>query len=155
MNFYIMNKDTPVAEIICSDINGIEQIYLNNIINNNIVPLSIRNGLSINDWIRNRLVMSHRKDIMKMFKSIGITKTADILQVTKGISLNDTYWIKSATSKTTWSSVSPYRNSLNKEIADYSFTSSRTVSNKQITHSPDFATSGNFPKCWKRINNKI
>ena len=90
------------------------------------------------------------KEFLVKYKDV-ISQTADV----QGISLNDTYWIKRVDSKKTWKSVSPYSNPLNRSIADYSFMSDRRINGKLITHSPDFATSGQFPKCWKRINNTI
>ena len=156
MNFYIMNKDTIVAEFICQSIGPVKQIYISDILREDLLPISIKNGFLFNDWLNSRLVLSHRTNIMEMFSQIGITNIEDILQITRGVSLNDTYWVKSAVEeKTKWNSVSPYTNPLNRDIANYSFDNARVINSKKITHSPDFATSGQFPKCWKKMNGNI
>ena len=149
--FYIMNKDVQVAEFIVSS-EPYPQLNITEIFIDSLLPLPIY-AIGFNKWLDNRLILSHRRNVMKMFAQIGITKLEDVLVVTKGISLNDTYWVKEAGSRITWKGISPYTNPLNKEIADYSF--DRTVEGKNITHSPDFATSGHYPKCWKRINGNL
>ena len=152
--FYLMNKDIIVASFICNSI-GIKNISITDIYRYNLLPIGIKNGLLFSDWLNNRLVLSHRKNITEMFSSIGIVNQEDILQITKGISLNDTFWVKEVNSKIKWRAVSPYTNPINKEIANYSFSEARLVDGKAISHSADFATSGQFPKCWKRIDNDI
>ena len=152
--FYLMNKDTKVAEFICDSI-GIKNVNFTDVYRKELLPIGIRNGLLLSEWLNNRLVLSHRKNIIEMFSSIGIINQEDMLQITKGISLNDTFWVKEVSSKTKWRSVSPYTNPINKEIANYSFSEARFVDGKAISHSADFATPGQFPKCWKRIANDI
>jgi hypothetical protein len=61
--------------------------------------------------------------------------------------------VKRDTSKKTWSTVSLFRTSFNKSVADYSFTGN--LPDKNIGSSPDFSTDGTFPKCWVRENNSI
>ncbi len=152
--FYLMNKDTRVASFICNSI-GIKNISITDIYREELLPIGIRNGLLFSDWLNNRLVLSHRKNIVEMFNNIGIVNQEDVLQITKGISLNDTFWVKDVNSNIKWKSISPYTNPLNREIANYSFSEARLVDGKAISHSADFATSGQFPKCWKRIDNDI
>lgn len=151
MDFYIMNKDIEVAIFRCSYTCNIEQINITYIIRQDLLPKGLVNGMSLTEWINSRLAISNRLDIMTLFRSIGLKNKADILIVTKGVSLNDTYWIKEVTNKSLkWKNVSPYINPLNRNMSDYSFEISKII--KNIGMSPDFATSGNFPKCWKRIN---
>lgn len=155
MNFYLMNKNVIVAEFVSQSMSGVRQIVITTVYRPELLPLSLKNGYPFTDWLGSRLVLSHRTDILTMFKQLGITEPEDILTITKGISLNDTFWVKRAEENITWDRVSPYTNHLNKNIADYSFDNTRKVNRKAISSSPDFATSGQFPKCWKRINNVI
>ena len=153
MLFYIMNKDVKVAEFLCETTEGINRTYITNIYSKGLLPLSIRLGYDFSDWLNSRLILSHRKNVIAHFNEIGLKDKEDILSVTKGVSLNDTFWIKPLTSSQKWVRVSPYINPLNRDIADYAFKeNNRVIANKHITSSPDFSTSGNFPKCWKKFN---
>ena len=154
MSFYIMNKDTPVLEFSCSYHDGVEQFYIQTIIKPNLVPLSMQNGLTLDAWLDSRLVMSHRKHIYDMFKKLDLKSKCDIFKETRGISLNDTYWVRQVNSRLKWTSISPYRNPLNRGVATYAFDEDKEIKCSNITHSPDFATSGNYPKCWQRFGNK-
>ena len=154
MSFYIMNKDTPVLEFSCSYHDGVEQFYIQTIIKPNLVPLSMQNGLTLDAWLDSRLVMSHRKHIYDMFKKLDLKSKCDIFKETRGISLNDTYWARQVNSRLKWTSISPYRNPLNRGVATYAFDEDKEIKCSNITHSPDFATSGNYPKCWQRFGNK-
>ena len=153
--YHFMNKDTKVLEFVIDRQFKFTNITITNVLHSHLIPADIANGKNLAAWLDTRLVLSHRTDILKHFSKIGITNLEDIIDITKCISLNDTYWVKRADSRLSWKSVSPYTNSLNSEIAHYSFDGTRQINSKLISHSPDFATSGNYPKCWKRVNERI
>ena len=154
-DFYIMNKNIVVAEMTAQE-TPIHQIMITKVHRVDLLPIGLTSGaLTLDKWIDRRLILLYRTQIVSLFNSLGLNSTSDILKITKGISLNDTFWIKDVCSRTTWERVSPYTNPLNREIADLSFENSRIINGKHVTHSPEFATSGQFPKCWKRINGKI
>ena len=150
--YYIMNKDIIVLEFGVDEYNNIVPLH---IVRKDILPAGIKNRIPLLSWIQERIAISHRTDILRHFKELGIDHIADIVEITKCVSLNDTFWVKSAESKIHWELVSPYTNPLNSEIARYSFDGAGKINKKLISHSPDFATSGNYPKCWRRENEKI
>lgn len=153
MNFLLLNKDIPVLTFCISRDMGFLDIRVTNVFDDSIIPLSIRKGTSFQDWLNSRLILSHRRNVTAFFKSIGVYNTEDILCCTNAISLLDTYWVKEERSNLSWKSVSPYSNPLNETVSYFSF--SGRINGKNIASSPDFATSGNFPKCWKKINGDI
>lgn len=120
------------------------------ILNRVLVP---RDMQEIRQWVESRYIMSYRNDIRVFFDILGVSRIEDFIEITNCVSLKDTYWVKGLNSKKHWDTVSPYRNPLNKVIADYSF--NRRINGKNVTGSPDFSTDGNFPKCWKRMNGEI
>lgn len=154
-NYYIMNKDKCVLSFYIDRSQPFVRIDVATVFIPDLIPVAMKHGMLLSKWLESRLVLSHRTAILKHFKQIGIVNLEDIIDVTKCISLNDTYWVKRAGSRIKWGSVSPYSNSLNSEIANFSFDENRQIDGKLISHSPDFATSGNFPKCWKRMNGVI
>ena len=153
MHFFLMNKDIKVAEFVCEKFDDFEQTYLLDDIQPNLIPLAIQNGISFDKWLDSRLILSQRKHIEKTFQSLGLSDKAQIIQRTYGVSLNDTYWTKSVdNNEVDWDSVSPYSNCLNQKIADYAFDEKIVKLDTDNLCSPEFATSGNYPKCWIKGN---
>ncbi len=155
MFFYLLNKDKPVMKIFIGMENYINNIRVDEVYDESAIPRSLKANSSLQTFIDSRLVLSHRKNVKQLFEKIGVNTTEDILSITNGVSLNDTFWLKTVDDKKTWKNVSPYTNKLNQTIAEYSFDNSRLVAGKRITTSPEFATSGQYPKCWKRVNGVI
>ncbi len=151
----MMNKDVEVLSFTIDSTSGLEVISSVAMKRADLLPLSLRITKSLQHWLDSRLILSHRHDVRAMFRALGVNTLSDIILCTNCISLFDTYWVKSALHpKKKWNAVSPYRNPLNRTIAEFSFTGSR-VNGKRITHSPDLSTGGNFPKCWKKVDGEI
>lgn len=154
MKFFIMNKDIQVLEFSITSIVEINSISVVSVFNKNLIPLPLRRSSSLSDWLRNRLILTHRSNVNKLFSSLGIVSLQDKILCTHCISLLDTYWVRGNDERINWSSVSPYCNSFNELVARYAINSSN-VFGKNIGHSPDFSTGGSFPKCWRRVNGSI
>lgn len=145
-----MNKNVKVLKFSIQKINNISDYSIVEIYRQELVP---RDLINLYNWVDKRHILNYRNSISVFFSMLGIKDLADFIDITHCVSLSDTYWVKSYQSSLQWSSVSPYRNPLNKTISDYSF--NRVVNGKNITGSPDFSTDGNFPKCWKRENGEL
>lgn len=154
MNFFIMNKDIQVLEFSITNVVEINSISVVSVFNNSLIPLPLRRSSSLSDWLRNRLILTHRSNINKLFSRLGIVSLQDKILCTHCISLLDTYWVRGNDERINWSSVSPYCNSFNELVARYAINSSN-VFGKNIGHSPDFSTGGSFPKCLRRVNGSI
>ena len=142
-----MNKDIEVCTFFITTSEYGMSCNVLKIFRRDLMPHDLRN---IQEWVESRYVLSYREGIRLFFRQIGIERLEDFVSITNCISLKDTYWVKGERSKKLWKSVSPFTNPLNKVIADYSF--DRKINGKCITGSPDFATDGGFPKCWKRVD---
>lgn len=154
MNFFIMNKDIQVLEFSITNVVKINSISVVSVFNKSLIPLPLRRSSSLSDWLRNRLILTHRSNINKLFSRLGIVSLQDKILYTHCISLLDTYWVRGNDERINWSSVSPYCNPFNELVARYAINSSN-VFGKNIGHSPDFSTGGSFPKCWRRVNGSI
>lgn len=103
---------------------------------------------TFSEWLDTRFILTHRNQVSSLFESLGVSCIEDYISITNCISLTDTYWVQEVGQNKTWNEVSPYRNSLNTVVSEFSFTGK--VMDKNITSSPDFSTAGKFPKCWIR-----
>lgn len=145
MEFLLMNKDMVVLKF-CIERGQLSTSYtVTSPIIKSKLPLDLRD---IGEWLDSRYILNYRNSIKVFFRLLGVNTIEEFISITNCVSLKDTYWVKPVNSEKTWKTVSPYKNPLNKVIADYSF--DRKVMGKNITGSPDFSTDGNFPKCWRR-----
>ena len=143
MDFLLMNKNVAVVSFKVDRITN--AIRVSGIINKRLIPLPIqRNVVSFSVWLNRRLMMSYRRDVVKLFTCLGVVGLRNMLLCTRAISLLDNYWVKPLNEVIIWERVSPYRNPLNELVSNYSITG--TINGKNISASPDFSTGGSFIK---------
>ena len=146
MYYYLMNKDRPIAKL---DI-GTSYAYIIEVYDN--IPGYIGN---IQEWIANRTDPINRDKINSLLKLAQIYGKAEFLDITKGISLTDTFWFKSLDDKnTTWDKINPYRNRFSRIISEVALNGVYTGGNVK-SPSPDYKVDGSVDKCWKRENGEI
>lgn len=110
----------------------------------------------IESWIRHRLIPKNRAHVHTLLSSLGlsINRPLDIVGVSKGLSLNDCYWLKQKGSNDSFDTVNLYDNRFSRVLGQIAFTGyGSNVSG--LTSSPEFTTNGMLPKCWRRIDGKI
>ena len=106
-------------------------------------------------WLTRRTVPKHRHYIQMMLGNIGITRmnTHDIIEMCKGLSLNDVYWVVPDGFRGSWKDYNLYDNTFSKTLAVMAFTGGfRGEFNpaREETTSPEFTTNGMLAKCWRR-----
>ncbi len=108
-------------------------------------------------WIRHRSIPKNRKFVNKLLESMQLDENnpRSILEITKGLSLNDVYWICNDEEKDTLSfdNINLYDNDFSETLSLIAFTGYGTRI-KDVCSSPEFTTAGQLPKCWRRINNE-
>ena len=111
----------------------------------------------IESWIRHRSIPKNRAYVDTLLSSLGlsINRPLALISVSKGLSLNDCYWLKQEDSSDSFDGVNLYDNRFSRVLGQIAFTGygSRNVSG--LTSSPEFTTNGMLPKCWRRIDGKI
>lgn len=147
--YYLMNKDNLVYRFFAS----VDKKYciLDDIENSN-PPYNF--SKDIFSWASSRFLINLRYSVEKLFESLGIDNLLDFIEITNLVSLNDTFWVKNSNDKRAWKDVSPYTNSFNDCIANYSFKGSFDGKNLKDS-SPDLSLGGSFQKCWRRKGNNV
>lgn len=147
VDFYLMCYDERWAKFRLS----VQGTYTEAVVLYNykgLIPWGMRDLLS---WLKGRYAISYHSDVTKLFNSLGLKDDIDFCMVSNCSSLLDAFWVKPISSRKSFSSVSPWLNSFNQDIARYSFDGK--LNGKCVSSgSPDFATGGQFPKCWRREN---
>ena len=81
--------------------------------------------------------------------------TKGILDIFKGLSLNDCYWVVDEDFRGTFDSVNLYDNHFSRTLAYIAFTGYGSLIRSTFRSSPEFTTNGMLAKCWKRESGKI
>lgn len=116
------------------------------------------NDLALKKWLKSRSIPSKRMNMKEMTKKLNINmnNVQELLDYSKGLSLNDCYWICKKDEDIKFDDINLYDNSFSKEISLLAF-NDKNIRNLLIDHneySPEFTTGGISPKCWQIVNNK-
>ena len=127
--------------------------------NKNLFPLDLAelSESGIESWIRHRSIPKNRAYVDTLLSSLGlsINRPFDLIRVSKGLSLNDCYWLKQEDSRDSFDSVNLYDNRFSRVLGQIAFTGYGSSNVSGLTSSPEFTTNGMLPKCWRRIEGKI
>lgn len=145
---YLMFKDNIIA-MLSVDEYGFELIETYS----HIFPA--RNSAEIHKWWSNRQTPYSRTHIMDVYKYAGIKTLIDFVKVTKFVSVNDCWWIKTD-DKQTWKSVNVFDNHFTRFISDLSLLGySNDWKEVSAIYNPEFSLGGSFPKTWIHKNGRI
>lgn len=108
-------------------------------------------------WIKHRSIPKNRAYVDTLLSSLGlsINRPLDLIGVSKGLSLNDCYWLKQEDSGDSFDGVNLYDNRFSRVLGQIAFTGYGSSNVSGLTSSPEFTTNGMLPKCWRRIDGKI
>lgn len=127
--------------------------------NKNLFPLDLAelSESGIESWIHHRSIPKNRAYVDTLLSSLGlsINRPFDLIRVSKGLSLNDCYWLKQEDSRDSFDSVNLYDNRFSRVLGQIAFTGYGSSNVSGLTSSPEFTTNGMLPKCWRRIEGKI
>ena len=150
-HYVLMNKDMAIAKLdyktsYGQDIFSVVEEYGNRF------PYGFTD---INTWIDSRSIAKHRRHIAELIKLCNMETRTGLIDMTRGLSLNDTYWIKKLESDLTWDQVSLYKNPFDEVISRIAFDGVGMRGGRFSSTSPEFSTGGNFEKCWIRQEGNI
>ena len=158
--YYLKHKDTTLItfKYLTEGLSkgNIEIININNE-KRNYLPYTLKDldNDSLQYWLSNRSIPKNRTFVKEILQSLNLEEhdTRGILDVTKGLSLNDVYWICPAYEQNIkFNDINLYENDFSEILSLIAFTGVETKINKLIS-SPELSTNGMLPKCWRRIQN--
>ena len=124
----------------------------------NLLPLDLEvteKGLA--KWIKRRNIPKNRAFVDAFLSKQGLSsnRPMDIISVSKGLSLNDVYWVVEKDFKGKFKDYNLYDNKFNSVLALIAFTGYGNSQKSEFSSSPEFTTNGMLPKCWRRIAGNI
>lgn len=112
---------------------------------------------SLAKWLKRRTIPKNRAYVHNFLSkcNLQINRPMNIIKVSKGLSLNDCYWITEAGFEGTFEKYNLYDNRFSKILALIAFTGYGSSVRASLVSCPEFTTNGMLPKCWRRTEGKI
>lgn len=123
-----------------------------------LLPLGLEltnNGIST--WLKHRVIPKNRAFVEDFLTNCGlsINRPMNIINISKGLSVNDCYWVVEENFNGKFKDYNLYDNKFNRVLALIAFTGYGSYTRSSLKSCPEFTTNGMLPKCWRRINGKI
>ena len=121
----------------------------------NLLPLDLTlTSEGIVNWLGHRVIPKNRAFVDEILKSLNLSlgNTKGIIDVSKGLSLNDSYWIVPLGFEGGFSQYNLYENRFSEILSLVAYTGiGRT--HGAFSTSPELTTAGMLPKAWRYIEN--
>ena len=106
-------------------------------------------------WLQKRVIPKNRTYVAEILKTFGlsINDTKGIIDVCKGLSLNDSYWVVPGDFSGTFAQYNLYENRFSEILSLVAYTGIGQ-SDAAFTTSPELTTNGMLPKAWRFIEGK-
>ena len=108
-------------------------------------------------WLRHRSIPRNRAYVDAILASQGLSlnRPMDVIRLSKGLSLNDCYWVTEDGFDGTFAQFNLYDNKFSRVLGEIAFTGYGSNNSSRISASPEFTTNGMLPKCWRRQNGVV
>lgn len=108
-------------------------------------------------WLRGRIIPKNREYVDALLAKSGLSHndTKGILQVCRGLSLNDSYWVVEEGFQGTFADFNLFDHDFVKVLSLIAYTGYGISRAKGFSSSPEFTTAGILRKGWRRLGGKI
>lgn len=161
MSYILKHFDTALIKFDLTS-NGIEGLSLNitecDDKYQSLFPMGMEltnNGML--KWLRRRFIPKNRAFVQRFLAKLGlnVNDTKGIIDICKGLSLNDCYWVVDDTFNGTFDKYNLYDNRFNRALSRIAYTGYGDTQRSTFASTPELTTDGMLAKCWRRINGRI
>jgi hypothetical protein len=102
-------------------------------------------------WLQRRAIPRNRANVGRLLLSMGLSSDdrKGLVDISKALSLNDSYWVVSEDFSGSFKDFNLYENSFSEILALVAYTG-QSLSFKGNSSSPEWTTNGMLPKAWRR-----
>jgi hypothetical protein len=122
------------------------------------LPLDLQlSAKGLAKWLKHRTIPKNRMYVHNFLSKCGlnINRPMNIIRVSKGLSLNDCYWVTEEGFEGTFEKYNLYDNRFSQILALIAFTGYGSSVRTSLASCPEFTTNGMLPKCWRRKDGTI
>ena len=126
--------------------------------NKHLLPLGMTvDGNGVLSWLKSRVIPQNREFVDKILSVYGLTHNniSGIIQLCKGVSLNDSYWITDLNFNGKFTDYNLFENNFYKALSLIAYTGHGSVKPSGFSSSPEFTTNGMLRKGWRKIDGKV
>ena len=158
MNYTLMHKDIPVADLTLDETTGSIQ-RIDALFRGGHLPVgvSVRRGMAdraaFNAWWTDRFIPSARSGLVDALSQLGFPNPQQVISRNLGLSLSDHYWVKPAGSGLSWNEVNFFENKFSPDVGDALLGKLNKASGIDL-RSPDWTCDGNLRKRWAILDGK-
>ena len=160
MNYELRHKNTPLVRFSVLEESETPEINItwSNEEQKHLLPLDLTlSSEGLVRWIKHRTIPKNRAYVHSFLSKCGlhINRPMSIIKVSKGLSLNDCYWVVEEGFDGTFENYNLYDNRFSQILALIAFTGYGSSIRTSLASCPEFTTNGMLPKCWRRVDGKI
>jgi hypothetical protein len=157
-NYEIRLYDTPLLsfELTRGELGGYAANITSIADSRKLLPLDLEfDGDGVMKWLERRVIPKNRTFVEEILRSLGLAlgDTKGIIDVCKGLSLNDSYWIVPKDFNGTFSEYNLYENRFSEILSLVAYTGV-TQSDAAFSTSPELTTNGMLPKAWRFVKDE-
>lgn len=123
-----------------------------------LLPIGLTPGdAGLMSWLRSRVVPGNREYADALLAKSGLSHadTAGILRISRGLSLNDCYWVTEEGFDGTFAEYNLYEHDFVKVLSLIAYTGYGSSRARGFSSSPEFTTNGMLRKGWRRLGGKV
>ncbi|CAN2039120.1 Protein kinase [Candidatus Magnetomoraceae bacterium gMMP-15] len=104
-------------------------------------------------WLKRRIIPKNRAYVQNFLAKLGlnVNDTKGIIDICKGLSLNDCYWVVDDNFKGTYDEYNLYDNRFDHTLSLIAYTGYGDTQKNEFASTPELTTDGMLPKCWRRM----
>lgn len=160
MNYELKHFDTTLIRFSATEDSNTPEIHIlwQNNEQKNLFPLDLDlSGDGIAKWLKHRTIPKNRAYVHNFLSKCGLhlNRPINIINVSKGLSLNDCYWVVEEGFDGKFADFNLYDNRFSQILALIAFTGYGSSIRTSLASCPEFTTNGMLPKCWRRERGQI
>ncbi|KAB8292809.1 HipA family kinase [Bifidobacterium avesanii] len=108
-------------------------------------------------WLERRTIPKNREFAVQILAQAGlnIADTLGIIDLCKGLSVNDSFWVERSDEDLRFADINLYDNPLDETLAIVAYTGYTSSEKHAIGLSSEWTTDGQFPKAWRHTGNGL
>jgi len=160
MPYILKHFDTSLLKFSLSStaIEGLQVEIIETYPPQNLLPLDLElSNQSVLNWLKRRTIPKNRAFVQEFLAKLGlnISDTQGIIDVCKGLSLNDCYWVVEENFAGQFANYNLYENRFNRTLALIAYTGYGETQRSRFISTPELTTDGMLAKCWRRVDGNI
>jgi len=160
MNYVLKHFDTQVLkfEMSLDNFEGFSIVILDCVSPRSLLPIDLEfSNDGLLRWLKRRVIPRNRAFVQSFLAKLGlnVNDTKGIIDICKGLSLNDCYWIVNEGFEGTFAQYNLYDNKLSRILSMIAYTGYGNTTRRDFASTPELTTGGVLAKCWRRDRGKI